>query len=518
MKTAQSILTSLELEKDQYTMAHAKKILDGLRFLVKNAATVDTISCKPEKLKFGNSTEERNTAKPKELDGIRIDFTIGKGNYSFVIPYFDDVLERIKQLFPTLTIPEEPKAPNAKKMEASISLPATALEKINKAMTVVSKDDMRPALSSVYMQIQRNKVRFVGTDAHRLFMSEWLPISGKHPNSSFCLNASELKKLGKKASDPIPFREEKEKVFFGSISVSKVDAVYPKFESVIPKYEHHFEVDKKLLRDQVSNILPAANKVTSAVQIIISKNQMLMQCSDVDLSTESKSKIEIRQHNTPEMYMSINGKFLTRDLKLMESDIIRVQTNGKHNQAFLFDDGKDQLLFMPFAVESKPEIEDDIEVITSPIFSNKSKATPTQVKKEKPAKKQAQKSNKRATAPTPLSSRKKQEVKIGQFTPVEEQISLKITPANMKETVNVIKQKIEPLAEQNATVFIHIKQDCISIRWLKGLGMELNRGGLTLTRTKTNDSKLISYLTNLANQHGFGFKDLTENNQSKAAA
>ncbi|MCG7860108.1 DNA polymerase III subunit beta, partial [Flavihumibacter sediminis] len=61
--------------------------------------------------------------------------------------------------------PKEPSADDTTSFEMTSSALVTG---INKTLFAVSNDDLRPAMTGVYFELDKNFVQFVATDAHRL--------------------------------------------------------------------------------------------------------------------------------------------------------------------------------------------------------------------------------------------------------------------------------------------------------------------------------------------------------------
>ena len=61
--------------------------------------------------------------------------------------------------------PKEPAADDTTSFTMTSSALVTA---INKTLFAVSNDDLRPAMTGVFFELDKNDVQFVATDAHRL--------------------------------------------------------------------------------------------------------------------------------------------------------------------------------------------------------------------------------------------------------------------------------------------------------------------------------------------------------------
>jgi len=61
-----------------------------------------------------------------------------------------------------------PKEPSADDANSFTMISSSLVTAINKAIFAVSNDDLRPAMTGVFFELDKKSISFVATDAHRL--------------------------------------------------------------------------------------------------------------------------------------------------------------------------------------------------------------------------------------------------------------------------------------------------------------------------------------------------------------
>ena len=124
--------------------------------------------------------------------------------------------------------------------EASITIPAHTLSQgINKTLFATSNDELRPAMTGVYIQIGENQISFVATDAHKLVRYAFTDIATS-TETTFIVpkKALTLLKNSLPQNDEVKVAYNKANAFFSFGQVNMVcrliDARYPDYNAVIP--------------------------------------------------------------------------------------------------------------------------------------------------------------------------------------------------------------------------------------------------------------------------------------------
>ena len=134
-----------------------------------------------------------------------------------------------------------PKIPVAENV-TDLSISASVLSKaVNKTLFAASNDELRPAMTGVYFQLDQDGTTFVATDAHKLVRYKRADAKSEK-SSSFIIpkKALTLLKTGlpmEESSVTISFNNSNAFFSFGNINLicRLIDAKYPDYNAVIQK-------------------------------------------------------------------------------------------------------------------------------------------------------------------------------------------------------------------------------------------------------------------------------------------
>lgn len=225
---------------------------------------------------------------------------------------------------------------------------------IKNALLFVSSDDLRPAMTGVYMHDAGNKgLMVVSTDAHRMF---YHPASSKTPDTMKdskaiipakslrvaleCMNKDvDLKYI---ASDNHMLIEANGY----SICARLIDARYPDYAVVMVAPETHFYLKRKQMSSFLKLAIEYTNKSTKQISFEIEKNSMVAKGGDVDFTFNFEYTIPIYNSNKEDMKFKFaaNGGFLLQATTLVKDEYIKIATLENATKAFIIDDC---LLVMP---------------------------------------------------------------------------------------------------------------------------------------------------------------------------
>jgi DNA polymerase-3 subunit beta len=215
--------------------------------------------------------------------------------------------------------------------EAGLSIPANALSQgINKTIFATSSDELRPAMTGVYFQVDENKLTFVATDAHKLVRYSFTDI-----NSDTATNFIVPKKALNLLKNALPQNEDvkisynKSNAFFNFGNVHLVcrliDARYPDYNAVIPvDNPNRCVVNRTDFQNSLKRIAIYANKTTNQVVLNINDKSLTISAQDIDFSNEATEQLTCNFDGEP-MTIGFNAKFLVEMLGVLEGDEIRIE-------------------------------------------------------------------------------------------------------------------------------------------------------------------------------------------------
>lgn len=340
---------------NEYTKAHGKKLAEVYSFLNKELSNISNIRIEPETVMFGRQSKWNENIgsmitwnEGTKLPADKISFTHGaSGSYSFLVPtgnkFHSSVLQLLGLEKQALKVQENKQVVHTYHIEAPVA------DAIRRAKIFTSKDDLRPAMKCVSIEIEKNKVCIIATDAHRLFMSKSYDVTGPKKFSRYLIPADQIKKIPAVKDGSFEF------TVYGDGSASFLGATYqmlesdrfPNWKMVVPEYKKRMIMDRENLISAIKQVIPYTNKITTQVNMIVARGEINLTGQDVDFSFESGVRMAYTTKEMNDFLIGFNGKFLLTALGAFKNQWVSMYTNGNKDRAGLFSDGTDTVLLMP---------------------------------------------------------------------------------------------------------------------------------------------------------------------------
>ncbi len=213
----------------------------------------------------------------------------------------------------------------------SVKIGSSSLAKaITKTMFAASNDELRPAMTGVYFQIDFNKLVCVATDAHKLVKFTSHELVGE-VSTTFIVpkKALNLLKNALPSGETVTLSFNKANAFFqfGGIKMvcRLIDARYPDYNAVIPvDNPNNLLVTRGDFANSLKRIAIYANKTTNQVVLDLSDKSLTVSAQDLDFSNEATEQMTCNYDGTP-MRIAFNAKFLVEMLSSLESDEIKME-------------------------------------------------------------------------------------------------------------------------------------------------------------------------------------------------
>ncbi len=213
----------------------------------------------------------------------------------------------------------------------TIELPGTVLaEGINKTLFATSNDELRPAMSGVYFQVDFNKLTFVATDAHKLVKYTFSDVSSD-VSTSFIVpkKALNLLKNALPPSTDVKLEFNKANAFFTfedtKLVCRLIDARYPDYNAVIPvENPNVLTIPRNDFQNSLKRIAIYANKTTNQVILNIADGSLTISAQDLDFSNEATEQLSCTYDGEP-LTIGFNAKFLVEMLSVLDTDDVKVE-------------------------------------------------------------------------------------------------------------------------------------------------------------------------------------------------
>jgi len=224
--------------------------------------------------------------------------------------------------------PKEPSADDTTSFKASASALVTA---INKTLFAVSNDDLRPAMTGVFFELDKKGLQCVATDAHRLVKYKRTDVSCPK-SDSFIVPKKPLTLL--KAA--LPANEDEISISYNSnhffvkhgttqMSCRLIDARFPDYKVVIPTDNpYKLVVNKNDFQGALRRVAIFSNKSTNQVVLSIAGSELELTAQDVDFSFEGDERMKCR-YDGEDLNIAFNAKFLIEMLSAADGDEIKME-------------------------------------------------------------------------------------------------------------------------------------------------------------------------------------------------
>ena len=224
--------------------------------------------------------------------------------------------------------PKEPVADDTNNFTMNSGALVTA---INKTLFAVSSDDLRPAMTGVYFELNKEYIQFVATDAHRLVRYKRTDVSCPKADSFIVpkkpLNL--LRNVLPDSDDEITISYNSNHLFVTHNTTRQIcrliDARFPDYKVVIPTDNpYKLVVNKNEFQSALRRINVFSNKSTNQVALAISGSELQLTAQDVDFSFEGNERMNC-DYNGEDLQIAFNAKFLIEMLNAADDNEVKVE-------------------------------------------------------------------------------------------------------------------------------------------------------------------------------------------------
>ncbi|WP_299824455.1 DNA polymerase III subunit beta [uncultured Pontibacter sp.] len=225
---------------------------------------------------------------------------------------------------------------------SAIEIPSNVLGRaINKTIFAVSNDELRPAMTGIFVQLRSDNVTFVATDGHRLLRFRRSDITTSQeasliiPRKAFMLLKSTLP--SEATAVKVEFNQSNAFFSFDNIRMicRLIDERYPDYENVIPvQNPNKLVIDRQDLLSSVKRISIYSNKTTHQIRLKLSGSELQVSAEDLDFSNEANERLTC-QYEGEDMEIGFNAKFLMEMLNNIDSDEITFELSTPNRAGLL---------------------------------------------------------------------------------------------------------------------------------------------------------------------------------------
>ncbi|MBX2894533.1 MAG: DNA polymerase III subunit beta [Cyclobacteriaceae bacterium] len=307
------------------------------------------------------SKEKGNIAVParilldtlKNLPDQPVTFSIDESTYSIEISSDNG---RYKLSGENAT--DFPKVPSVSNdFSANISSEVLA-RAVNNTIFATSSDELRPAMTGVYVNLGEKNTTFVATDGHRLVRYRRTDIKSDNGNAIIiprkALNLLKATLPTENTDVTIDFNMSNAFFKFGNIRMicRLIDERFPDYENVIPSQNPiKMTISRTDLLSSLKRISIYANKTTHQVRLKITGSELQVSAEDLDFSNEANERLSC-EHEGDDIEIGFNAKFLIEMLTNLDTDQIKLNMSAPNKAGLILPAEKDKaedilMLVMP---------------------------------------------------------------------------------------------------------------------------------------------------------------------------
>ncbi|EON76312.1 DNA polymerase III beta subunit [Lunatimonas lonarensis] len=272
----------------------------------------------------------------KNLPEQPVTFSIDKETYSIEISSDNG---RYKLAGENATdFPKIPVVNNATSVDMSTEVLSSA---INNTIFATSGDELRPAMTGVYVNLSDTNTTFVATDGHRLIRYRRVDIVSSDP-ASIIIPRKALNLLkATLPSDNVPvsveFNASNAYFKFNSIKMicRLIDERFPDYENVIPlDNNNNMTIDRLDFLGSLRRIAIYANKTTHQVRLKLTGSELQISAEDLDFSNEANERLSC-VHDGEDIEIGFNAKFLVEMLNNINSREITLKFSAPNRAGLI---------------------------------------------------------------------------------------------------------------------------------------------------------------------------------------
>jgi len=252
-----------------------------------------------------------------------------------------------------------PKIPSVNRA-FSVELSSTALmSAIVNTIFATSTDELRPAMTGVFLQLGANHATFVATDGHRLIRYRRFDVKS-NVDTTMIIPRKALNLLKSSLpSDNVTVKAEfsQSNAFFSFANIKMIcrliDERFPDYENAIPTNNPNvLTISRGEILNSLRRISIYSNRTTHQIRLKLTPpNELLISAEDLDYSNEANERL-LCEYNGDEMEIGFNAKFLIEMLNNVNSNSLSFELSAPNRAGIVVplekeDDEEILMLVMP---------------------------------------------------------------------------------------------------------------------------------------------------------------------------
>lgn len=229
---------------------------------------------------------------------------------------------------------------------------------INNTIFATSSDELRPAMTGVYVNLGEKSTTFVATDGHRLVRYRRTDVKAENGSTLIiprkALNLLKATLPSENTDVSIDFNPSNAFFRFNNIRMicRLIDERFPDYENVIPTLNPIImTIPRTEFLGSLKRISIYANKTTHQVRIKITGSELQVSAEDIDFSNEANERLSC-EHEGEDIEIGFNARFLVEMLSNLDAEQVRLNMSVPNKAGLITPVEKDKnedilMLVMP---------------------------------------------------------------------------------------------------------------------------------------------------------------------------
>jgi DNA polymerase-3 subunit beta len=187
-----------------------------------------------------------------------------------------------------------------------------------------SNDELRPAMTGVYVNLSETNATFVATDGHRLIRYRRVDVASEADHAIIiprkALNLLKTTLPSENSNVVVEFNKANAFFHFNNIKMicRLIDERFPDYENVIPAdNDNHMSINRMELLNSLKRISIYANRTTNQVRLKITGSELQISAEDLDFSNEANERLSC-EHDGEDIEIGFNARFLIEMLNNLD--------------------------------------------------------------------------------------------------------------------------------------------------------------------------------------------------------
>lgn len=235
---------------------------------------------------------------------------------------------------------------------------------IANSIFATSNDELRPAMTGVYLNLSSTNATFVATDGHRLIRYRRVDVASEADHAIIiprkALNLLKTTLPSENSNVIVEFNMANAFFHFNNIKMicRLIDERFPDYENVIPAdNENHMSINRMEILNSLKRISIYANKTTNQVRLKITGSELQISAEDLDFSNEANERLSC-EHDGQDIEIGFNARFLIEMINNLDSKEITLQLSEPNRAGLIVpkekNDNEDILmLVMPVMLSNQ---------------------------------------------------------------------------------------------------------------------------------------------------------------------